>query len=76
VVGPKFDVIGEIRDVETIAVRASIRDQQHLNRLYGRGRWRKLKGKAVVRILDGMIGRAEIHYDHTNPQRSICNLHH
>jgi len=58
----KFDVIGKVKDVETIAVRFSIREQEQLNRLYGRGRWRKLKGKALVRTTDGMIRSAEIHW--------------
>jgi hypothetical protein len=48
--------------VETIAVRTSIREQQQLIRLYGKGRWRKLKGKAMVRTADGMMRCAEIHW--------------
>jgi len=62
VVRTRFEVIGKIQDVETIVVRTSIRDQQQLIRLYGKGRWRKLKGKAMVRTADGMIRRAEIHW--------------
>ena len=62
VVRTRFDVIGDIQAVETLAVRFSIRELRQLIRLYGKGRWRKLKGKAIVRTSDGMIRRAEIHW--------------
>jgi len=48
-----FEVIGEITDVERIAVRSGIRDVERLRKSYGRGRWRKLKGFALVRLEDG-----------------------
>jgi hypothetical protein len=38
-----FEIVGQITDVETIAVAASIRQLSRLRRQYGRGRWRKLK---------------------------------
>ena len=60
--GTRFEVIGKIHNVETIAVRFSIKEQEQLIRLYGKGRWRKLKGQAVVRTADGMMKRAEIHW--------------
>ncbi len=44
-----FEIIGEITRIETIAVGKSIRDLQRLRRLHGRGRWRKVKGVALVR---------------------------
>ena len=31
-------------------------------RLYGRGRWRKLKGVALVRLRSGALRRAELHW--------------
>jgi hypothetical protein len=32
-----FDVLGKIRDIETIATGRSIRDLRRLRRLYGKG---------------------------------------
>jgi hypothetical protein len=61
-----FELIGPIRHVETIAVTHSIRDRARLRRLYGRGRWRKRKGIATLRLADGFICEAEVHwYDAT-----------
>jgi hypothetical protein len=57
-----FEVISEIRDIEIIAVGNSIRILPLLRERYGDGRWRKLKGKATVRLLDGTVRRAEIHW--------------
>ena len=49
-----FEIIGEITDIEPIAVGRSIRDLARLRRQYGPGRWRKLKGIALVRLtMDG-----------------------
>jgi hypothetical protein len=58
----KFEIIGKIEDVETIAVGTTIRDLAYLKKAYGRGRWRKLKGVARVKLPNGRIGRAEIHW--------------
>jgi hypothetical protein len=58
-----FEIVGGITQVETIAVGARIRDLPRLRRLYGRGRWRKLKGIAVVRLrTTGRLRRAELHW--------------
>jgi hypothetical protein len=43
-----FEIVGAITQTETIAVGKGIRNLQRLRRLYGRGRWRKLKGVALV----------------------------
>ena len=43
-----FDILTDITDVEIIAVGNSIRDLQRLIDSYGNGRWRKLKGLAVI----------------------------
>ena len=58
----KFELIGKIIDIETIAVGKSIRDIARLRRMYGAGRWRKLKGRASVRLPDGTICEAELHW--------------
>jgi hypothetical protein len=39
-----FEIIGQISETETIAVTTSIRELKSLRELFGRGRWRKLKG--------------------------------
>ncbi len=57
-----FKIIGKITDIEIIAVGGSIRILPYLNKTYGKGRWRKLKGAAAVeRISEGKIRLAEIH---------------
>jgi hypothetical protein len=57
-----FDIIGAIEDIEVIAVDGRIRDVDRLRRSYGSGRWRKLKGFAMVRLEDGFECRAELHW--------------
>ena len=48
-----FEIVGEIEQVETIAVGGRIRDNIRLRKQYGEGRWRKLKGIATVRLVEG-----------------------
>ena len=57
-----FEIIGEIRAAETIAVGSKIRELARLRKQYGVGRWRKRKGLAKVRLLDGAIRTAEVHW--------------
>jgi hypothetical protein len=57
-----FHIVGEIQAVQTIAVGHGIRDLAHLERRFGRGNWRKLKGFATVRLEDGTITEAEVHW--------------
>jgi hypothetical protein len=57
-----FEIIGDIIDVETFATGTSIREIGRLRKFYGRGRWRKRKGFAQVRLSDGTTRRAEIHW--------------
>lgn len=58
-----FEIISEIRDVETIAVGSGIRDIEWLRKTYGSGRWRKLKGFARIRFFDdGEEFNAELHW--------------
>ncbi len=58
----KFEIVGEITNIETIAVGRSIRVLQSLNKKYGKGRWRKKKGIATVKLKDGSFRLAEIHW--------------
>jgi hypothetical protein len=57
-----FEIISEISQVEIIAVGRSIRDLSRLNKTYGSGRWRKLKGIATIRLANGSIRLAELHW--------------
>jgi hypothetical protein len=57
-----FEIIGEITNIETIAVGSAIRDISRLRKQYGGGRWRKLKGVATIRLASGRIRLAEIHW--------------
>jgi len=57
-----FEIISEISQVELIAVGNRIRDIRRLRRLYGKARWRKLKGTAQIRLRSGRIRMAELHW--------------
>ena len=57
-----FEIIGNIEAIETIAVGSKIRVLAYLQKVHGRGRWRKLKGVASVRIPNGEIRRVELHW--------------
>jgi hypothetical protein len=57
-----FEIISPIEDIENIAVGGGIRDIERLRKAYGSGRWRKLKGRARVRLEDGFECRAELHW--------------
>ncbi len=57
-----YEIVGPIRDAETIAAGVSVRDRARLRRQYGRGRWRKRKGVALVRLADGTVTDAEVHW--------------
>ncbi len=55
-----FELIGNITAIETIAVGRGIRDRRRLQRIYGKGRCRKLRGIATLRLADGTIHTAEV----------------
>jgi len=57
-----FEILSDITNVERIAVGGSIRDLAKLRRKYGKGRWRKLKGIATIRLRNGRIRVAELHW--------------
>jgi hypothetical protein len=57
-----FTILTEIGEVETFAVGRQIRELRRLRRQYGRGRWRKRKGVARVRLADGAVRIAELHW--------------
>ena len=57
-----FELIGEITEVKTIATGTGVRDRARLRKWYGAARWRKVKGVAQVRLPNGRIRMAEIHW--------------
>jgi hypothetical protein len=58
----QFEIVGEISQIETFAVGSGIREIDRLRRIYGRARWRKRKGIAHVRLADGSLHLAEVHW--------------
>jgi len=58
----KFEIVGPIRAVQVIASNTSIRSKGVLNERFGRGRWRKMKGVATVRFINGRIATADLHW--------------
>jgi hypothetical protein len=57
-----FEIISDITDEEVIAIGTSIRDLTRLRKLYGDGRWRKMKRIATIRLSNGRVRKAEIHW--------------
>lgn len=57
-----FELIGEITHLETIAAGHGIRELGRLKRKYGEGRWRKMKGRAMIRLASGRVRLAELHW--------------
>ena len=57
-----FEIVGQIRETRTIASGRAIRQLRRLRRRYGSGRWRKRKGIATVRLQDGTVHTAEVHW--------------
>jgi hypothetical protein len=45
-----FEIVGELSEIEVIAVNFSIRELAGLKEQYGGRRWRKLKGVALVSL--------------------------
>jgi len=58
----EFKILGQIRDRETIATGRGVYIRRYLERTYGKGHWRKMKGTASIEFADGTICEAEIHW--------------
>lgn len=70
-----FEIVGEITSIETIASSNGVRERARLRRQYGQGRWRKRKGVARVRLVDGMLRLVAIHwYEAHSIGRRECKL--
>jgi hypothetical protein len=57
-----FEIISEISSSTTIARGSGIRELKRLRKVYEPGRWRKRKGMASIRLSNGSIHEAEIHW--------------
>ncbi len=57
-----FDILGEVGEIEIIAVGSRIRDRDRLQKLYGKGNWRKMKGVALIRLRSDRVRKAELHW--------------
>jgi len=57
-----FELVGRISEIETIVAGRAVRVLRYLRRAYGRGRWRKMKGVATVRLPNGALRRVELHW--------------
>jgi hypothetical protein len=58
----RFEIVGEITDIKIIALGSGIRILPLLRKRYGKGRWRKLKGIATIRLPDGRMRIVELHW--------------
>jgi hypothetical protein len=58
----RFELLTDIGHIETIASGRAVRDRRRLNREHGMGTWRKMKGIATVKLSDGTICEAELHW--------------
>jgi hypothetical protein len=57
-----FELVGAIEHVETIASGTGVRVRARLHKIHGRGRWRKRKGIATIRLSNGRLRRVELHW--------------
>lgn len=46
----KIEIIGAFSNIEVIVTGKSLRERKRLAKFYGKGRWRKLKGVAEIRV--------------------------
>lgn len=57
-----FTIVSPLQSIALIAAGRSVRDRARLDKTYGRTRWRKLKGIATVRLPNGRVHQAELHW--------------
>ena len=57
-----FQIVTPIEQIEIIAVGGNIHDIMRLQKRFGVGRWRKLKGVAYVLLERGERRKAELHW--------------
>ena len=57
-----FEIVGSISHIEVIAIENNICEIEYLREQFGHGRWRKLKGRANVRLSNDTYRLAELHW--------------
>jgi hypothetical protein len=57
-----FEILGKIGNIEVICKGRGIRDLKRIKKMYGKGNWRKLKGIATIKLRNGKIKIAELHW--------------
>ena len=58
----QFEIIGKIENQETFAAGKGIRELPRLHKAYGKGKWRKRKGVAQIKLANGSIVLVELHW--------------
>lgn len=66
-----FEILGAIREIESIAAGRSVRQLRRLRRRYGGAQWRKRKGIATVRLNDGAVRQVHWYEAHGIGRREI-----
>ncbi len=56
-----FELLGPLKNIKVIAIGRRINQLDEIVNEYGPGRWRKLKGIALIE-LRGEVGYAELHW--------------
>ena len=57
-----FEILSDISDIEIIAKGSGVRERKRLRKAYCQGTWRKVKGIASIKLNDGTICQAELHW--------------
>lgn len=57
-----FTIVGKVLNVENIALGKGIRERRRLRKLYGGHQWKKMKGHAAIKLADGTMCHAEVHW--------------
>ena len=57
-----FEIVSPISSTKTIARGSGIRELKRLKRTYGIGKWRKRKGLAMIKLQNGTLMKAELHW--------------
>ncbi|MGB5159761.1 MAG: hypothetical protein WBP10_08460 [Thermoanaerobaculia bacterium] len=57
-----MEIVGPVERAEVISTGRRIRELPRLVAAHGPGRWRKLRGIATIRLPNGAIVDAEVHW--------------
>lgn len=57
-----FQIVGKLKEVEVIAKGLGVKERKRLGKMYGRGVWRKMKGISSIKLNDGALVKAELHW--------------